>query len=81
MSFAIAVYIVRLNAKKDRDFPGGPVVKNPPCKAGDSVSILGWETKIPDAIEQLSLRAATAEACTPRLQELSATVKDAECCN
>ncbi|XDA86711.1 hypothetical protein R6Z07F_016445 [Ovis aries] len=24
-----------------RDFPGGPVVKNPPCKAGDIGSILG----------------------------------------
>ena len=44
MSFAIAVYIIRLNAKKDRDFPGGPVVKNPPGNAGDSGSILGWET-------------------------------------
>ena len=81
MSFAIAVYIVRLSAKKDRDFPCGPVVKNPSCNAGDSGSILGWETKIPDAVEQLSLCAATIEACTPRLEKLSAIVKDAERCN
>ena len=24
-----------------RDFPGGPVIKNPPCNAGDMGSILG----------------------------------------
>ena len=24
-----------------RDFPGGPVVQNPPCNAGDVVSITG----------------------------------------
>ena len=23
----------------DRDFPGGPVVKNPPCNAGDMGSV------------------------------------------
>ena len=33
--------------------PGGPVVKNPSCNAGDSGSIPGWGTKIPDAAEQL----------------------------
>ena len=27
-----------------RDFPGGPVVKNLPCKAGDQCLISGWET-------------------------------------
>ena len=25
------------------DFPGGPVVKNPPANAGDLGLILGWE--------------------------------------
>ena len=35
------------------DFPGGPVVKNPPCNAGDACSITGWGTKIPHAAEQL----------------------------
>ena len=36
------------------DFPGGPVVKNLPCNAGDMVSITGWETRIPHAMEQLN---------------------------
>ena len=42
-----------------RDYPGGPVVKNPPCNAGDLGSIRGWGTKIPHATEQLSLHVAT----------------------
>ena len=25
----------------ERDFPGGPVIKNPPCKAGEADLILG----------------------------------------
>ena len=41
------------------DVPGGPVVKNPPCNAGDRGSILGRGTKIPPASEQLSPRSAT----------------------
>ena len=51
-----------------RDFPGGPVVKNLPSKAGDTGSIPGWGTKIPHATGQLnpapqllSLRATTTE--------------------
>ena len=43
------------------DFPGGPVVKNPPCNAGDMGSIPGQRTKIPHAAEQLSLSATTTE--------------------
>ena len=43
------------------EFPGGPVVKNPPCNAGDTGSILGWGTKILHATEQLSPRAASTE--------------------
>ena len=39
------------------DFPGGPVAKHPPCNAGDMGSIPGWGTRIPCAMEQLSLRA------------------------
>ena len=38
----------------NRDFPGGPVVKNLPSNAGDAGSIPGQETKIPHAEEQLS---------------------------
>ena len=40
-----------------RDSPGGPVVKNPPCNAGDMGSIAGWQPKIPYAVKQLSPRA------------------------
>ena len=45
-----------------RNFPGGPVVKNPPSNAGDKGSIPGWGTKIPHAIGQLNLCATTREA-------------------
>ena len=37
------------------DFPGGPVVKNLPCNAGDVGSIPGQGTKIPHDTKQLSL--------------------------
>ena len=43
------------------DFPGGPVVKNPPCNAGDTGSIPGQGTKIPHAAGHLSPPATTAE--------------------
>ena len=33
-----------------RDFPGGPMVKNPPSKAGNMGSIPGRGTKIPHAL-------------------------------
>ena len=36
------------------DFPGGPVVKNPPSNAGDVDSIPGRGTKIPHAAGQRS---------------------------
>ena len=39
----------------------GPVVKNPPCSVGDVGSNPGQGTKIAHAVEQLSLRAATAD--------------------
>ena len=45
-----------------RDFPSGPVVKNPPCKPGDVGSISGQGTGIPHATGQLSPRAATRES-------------------
>ena len=37
-----------------RDFLGGPVVKNLSCNAGDAILISYQETKIPHAMEQLS---------------------------
>ena len=48
------------------DFPGGPVVKNLPCNAGDAGSVPGWGNKIPCTKELLSPRAATTEAHEPR---------------
>ena len=33
-----------------RDFPGGPVVKNSPCNAGDMGLIPSWGTKITHAV-------------------------------
>ena len=47
--------------KEIRDFPGGPVVKNPPYSTGDAGSIPGRGTKIPHATGQLSLRTTTTE--------------------
>ena len=43
------------------DFPGGPVVKNPPSNAGDAGSIPGRGTKIPHATRQLSPCVTTTE--------------------
>ena len=45
----------------NKDFPGGPVVKNLPSNAGHSGLILGQQTKIPHALGQLSLSATTTE--------------------
>ena len=47
------------------DFPGSPVVKNPPANAGDMGLIPGRETKIPPAKGQLSLWATATEAHAP----------------
>ena len=44
-----------------RDFPGGPVVKNLPYNAGDMGSIPGLGTKIPHSGEQLSRCPTSAE--------------------
>ena len=35
------------------DFPGGHMVKNPPCSAGGVGLIPSWETKIPYAAQEL----------------------------
>ena len=66
------------------DFPGGPVVKNPPSNAGDADSIPGWGTKTPHAEGQLSPRATTTEpACSgahvPQLESLCATTTELTC--
>ena len=48
-------------SKYPGDFPGGPVVKNPPYNAGDTGSIPGQGTKIPHAVGQISPCATTTE--------------------
>ena len=45
----------------NKDFPDGPVVKNPPSNAEDSGCIPGWGAKIPHALGQLSQCATTTE--------------------
>ena len=57
------------------DFPGGPVVKNLPCNAKDAGLISGQGTKIPHAMEQLSL-CHNYWACAPQLGSLCATAKE-----
>ena len=47
--------------KRQGDFPGGPVVKKPPCNAGGEGSIPGQGTKIPHAAGHLSPHTTTAE--------------------
>ena len=42
-------YIYLFQTVSIRDFPGGPVVKNPPSNAGDTGLIPGQGTKIPHA--------------------------------
>ena len=52
-----------------KDFPGGPVVKNPPANAGNTDSIPGpW--KIPHDMEQLSPCIPTTEPICPRAHAL-----------
>ena len=48
--------------KKEKAFPGSPVVKNPPSNAGDAGSIPDWGTKIPHVPGRLSPRARTRES-------------------
>ena len=49
-----------------RDFPGGPVVKDPPCNAGHKGWIPGKRAKILHAAEQLSPHTAAIEPADPR---------------
>ena len=55
------------------DLPGGPVVKNLPCNAGDEGSIPDWGTKIPHAEEPKAHRL--------QLESLYAAMEDPMCQN
>jgi len=59
--------------KYQGDFPGGLVIKNMLSIARDTGSILGWGTKIAQALGQLSLHV--------KPESLSSPTKDAKCCN
>ena len=61
-----------LKKTKIWDFPGGPVVKNPPSNSGDMKdSILGWESKISCATGQRSPHFATREKSMHHNQDLT----------
>ena len=60
------------------------MVKNPPCNVGDAGLIFGQGTKIPRAVEETSLRAATTEpVClnTEQLENLCTSTNDPACRN
>jgi len=64
------ILITSVRTQAFRDLPGGPVVKNRPCDAGDAGSVPGWGTKIPHAMEQLG-----TPTKIPRLQLRPDTAK------
>ena len=68
-----------LSRESSRDFPGGPVVKNPRCEAEDTGSAPGRGTKIPHATEQLSPCATTIKA--HQLWGLNITTREPEPCD
>ena len=48
---SVLLYLKTLSASQD--FPGGPVVENPPSNAGDMGSIPGWGTQILQAAKNI----------------------------
>ena len=68
--FLVASNRNRLTQEREfRDFPGGPVIQNPPCNAGDMNSIPGQGTRIPHTARQLSPCARTTESSPSRAHE------------
>ena len=66
--------------KKKKDFPGCPIVKNPPSNAGDMDLIPGQGTKIPHATGSMKATHHNPRACTTRevhtLQRRPSAAKD-----
>ena len=56
---------LKVKSMSSWDFPGDPVVQNPPSNAGDIGLIPGEGTKIPHASGQLGPRATTTEPMNP----------------
>ena len=50
------------------DFPGGPVVKNPPCNEGNTVLIPGWRIKNPHAMWQKKKKKKNLQALELTMQ-------------
>ena len=64
------------NQTSNRDFHGGPVVKNPPSNAGNTGSIAGRGTNIPPAVGGLCTHAPQLRAHVPQPERnLGATTK------
>ena len=61
-----------INNHSRRDFPDGPVVKNPPSSSGGTGSIPGQGTKIPHAVGQ--------QGCVPQLLSSRASTREPACC-
>ena len=67
--------------RKSRDFPGGPEVKYLPCNAEDNGSILDGRTKVPQAVKQVSPRAATREPGEAVTKDPTWCSKGPSCCH
>ena len=61
-----------------RDFPGGPVAKNPPGNAGDTGWIPSQGIKIPHALGQL-LNLSTTSRESVHLNKRSCTTQQRSC--
>ena len=65
----ISAFLLSQQITELGDFPGGPVVGNPPSSAGDAGSNSGQGGKSPRTMRQPSLCSATIEACMPQLEK------------
>ena len=66
----IIILTFKMGKKKKNDFPGGPLVKNPPSNTGDTDLIPGQGTKIPHARGSTKPTYHNSRACTMQLEKL-----------
>ena len=74
--------MTEVETSQPRDFPGGPVVKNPSCSAEDAGLIPGQGTKIPRAAGQLhttTTELACSGAHVPQLERRPRTATKSLC--
>ena len=79
-------HVLYFERRPQGDFPGGVVVKNLQCKAGDECPDPWLRAKIPHSTEQLSLCPTTTEptcsgACTLQLESPCTTVRESARCS